>query len=169
MEGSNQSFYPDLSVCGRSCQFYSSNGTESMNNGKSAYLIDYYALNNQLDHSQLGENSVGVKHLFMSRYDCRALLDEDSLIECEGSYSSLTLDDNNTFTDIMEGEEEINKERYRELPGWHECSNNNSINADCNIKTVNKDSEATDSIKAESFYIPNAPKGMILVSDSSCF
>ena len=145
-----------LRVDGKSCRIYRDSRNRQATGA--AYLIDYYAVQNDQAVGYIDETKGNNEdiHLFISRFDARALLDEATLLDCEGSYSN---SNSSKIDDSDEERNELEFERYRSLPGIDMTSNSAKI--DTNSLSIEKDVE----VKAqETFEIQNVPSGIKLVS-----
>ena len=149
-----------LAIQGRTCRRFPSERNQSID-GKNAYLIDYHALHTK-DEADRNSSSYGPLHLFISRYDARALLDEATLSACEGSFSTGFEDSD---CDANEDIQEINNERYRYFPGWNESSDEMKFEKGITENEI-KSSEKSDNDEDDFFKVPNAPKGIQLVSET---
>jgi len=161
----------DFVLYGHPCPIYSVDGVGARNfdnttNSKSHYLINYYEDNKDGGLEQRDNEKIP---LFMSRYDVRTLLDETSLKKNEGSFIR------SSDEAVLDEEDEINFERYRDLPSFfpeknyswkpHHCENE-CEESDQKIPREQFLDTEDDHVKtgeAAPFELLDTPSGMILV------
>jgi len=161
----------DFVLYGHPCPIYSVDGVGARNfdnftNNRRDYLINYYEDYEKGGHEQRDNEKIP---LFMSRYDVRTLLDETSLKKNEGSFIR------SSDEAVLDGEDEIHFERYRDLPNFFpekDCSwkplhcENECEESGQNMpreQFLGTEDDHTKNVEAVPFELLDTPSGMILV------